>query len=242
MAHKKGMGSSRNGRDSESKRLGVKIYGGQLAKAGNIIVRQRGTKFHPGNGVGLGRDHTIFATVEGEVIFEKKGKQRSYVSVIPFGEDTAVAAPPKPKKAKEVKETSVPEAVETEATTAVEEVKTTEAPAKEEKPKAKKEEKKAEAEPKTEKKAEKAGKDQQAQLLEAIGKADKKDKQDLKELTGVGPAVEEKLNKLGIYTYAQVAKVGKKELELLHEIDASVAGRFEKDEWAKQAKKLDKNS
>ncbi|MBW7848255.1 MAG: 50S ribosomal protein L27 [Bacteroidales bacterium] len=83
MAHKKGVGSSQNGRESESKRLGVKIYGGQFAKAGNIIVRQRGTKHHPGNNVGIGKDHTIFALVDGKVEFRKKADNRSYISVIP---------------------------------------------------------------------------------------------------------------------------------------------------------------
>jgi len=82
MAHKKGAGSTRNGRESESKRLGIKIFGGQVAKAGNIIVRQRGTKHHPGKGVGLGKDHTIFALVDGKVEFVKKAKDRSYVSVV----------------------------------------------------------------------------------------------------------------------------------------------------------------
>ena len=84
MAHKKGAGSSRNGRESESKRLGVKIYGGQGAMAGNIIVRQRGTVHHPGNNVGIGRDHTLFALVSGTVKFQKKKDNRSYVSVIPI--------------------------------------------------------------------------------------------------------------------------------------------------------------
>ncbi|GAB1419659.1 50S ribosomal protein L27 [Bacteroidales bacterium] len=83
MAHKKGVGSSQNGRESESKRLGVKIYGGQFAKAGNIIVRQRGTKHHPGNNVGIGKDHTIFALVDGKVEFRKKTDNRSYISVVP---------------------------------------------------------------------------------------------------------------------------------------------------------------
>jgi len=81
MAHKKGMGSSRNGRESESKRLGVKIYGGQFAKAGNIIVRQRGTKHYPDKNVGMGKDHTLFALCDGIVTFTKKTKDRSYVSV-----------------------------------------------------------------------------------------------------------------------------------------------------------------
>ncbi|HQQ12411.1 MAG TPA: 50S ribosomal protein L27 [Bacteroidales bacterium] len=83
MAHKKGVGSSNNGRESESKRLGVKIYGGQFAKAGNIIVRQRGTKHHPGINVGIGKDHTIFALVDGKVEFRKKSDDRSYISVVP---------------------------------------------------------------------------------------------------------------------------------------------------------------
>ncbi|MGZ5303540.1 MAG: 50S ribosomal protein L27 [Bacteroidia bacterium] len=84
MAHKKGVGSSRNGRESESKRLGVKIFGGQAAIAGNIIVRQRGTKHHPGKGVGLGKDHTIYALVDGLVKFEKKRDAKSFVSIVPF--------------------------------------------------------------------------------------------------------------------------------------------------------------
>ncbi|MDH4570656.1 50S ribosomal protein L27 [Pseudomonas sp. BN414] len=83
MAHKKAGGSTRNGRDSESKRLGVKLYGGQVIKAGNIIVRQRGTKFHAGVGVGLGKDHTLFAKVDGVVKFEVKGAfGRKYVSIV----------------------------------------------------------------------------------------------------------------------------------------------------------------
>ncbi len=84
MAHKKGAGSSKNGRESASKRLGVKIYGGQAAVAGNIIVRQRGTKHHPGQNVGMGKDHTLFALKHGHVIFKKGRRNRSYVSVEPF--------------------------------------------------------------------------------------------------------------------------------------------------------------
>lgn len=83
MAHKKGAGSSRNGRESESKRLGVKIYGGQAAIAGNILVRQRGTQHHPGNNVGMGKDHTLFALVNGTVEFKRGINERSYVSVLP---------------------------------------------------------------------------------------------------------------------------------------------------------------
>jgi large subunit ribosomal protein L27 len=83
MAHKKGAGSSRNGRDSQSKRLGVKLFGGNVVKAGNIIVRQRGTKHNPGINVGLGKDHTLYALADGEVEFRKRKNNKSYVSVKP---------------------------------------------------------------------------------------------------------------------------------------------------------------
>ena len=86
MAHKKGVGSSRNGRESESKRLGVKIYGGEIAIAGNILVRQRGTTHHPGENVGMGKDHTLFALIDGEVNFRKRRNNRSFVSVLPIEE------------------------------------------------------------------------------------------------------------------------------------------------------------
>ena len=84
MAHKKGAGSSKNGRESHSKRLGIKIFGGQAAISGNIIIRQRGTKHHPGENVGIGKDHTLFALTDGIVEFKKGRKERSYVSVLPF--------------------------------------------------------------------------------------------------------------------------------------------------------------
>ncbi len=83
MAHKKGVGSSRNGRDSEAQRLGIKRFGGQLVKSGNILVRQRGTKFHPGNNVKKGSDDTLFATVDGIVNFERKDRNRLKISVYP---------------------------------------------------------------------------------------------------------------------------------------------------------------
>ena len=116
MAHKKGAGSSRNGRESHSKRLGIKIFGGQAAIAGNIIVRQRGTKHHPDKNVGIGKDHTLFALVPGIVTFKKKKDNKSYVSVLPLTvEDAApakVAAPKKVAKAavevKEEKEAKAP--------------------------------------------------------------------------------------------------------------------------------------
>jgi large subunit ribosomal protein L27 len=112
MAHKKGVGSSKNGRESESKRLGVKIYGGQFAKAGNILIRQRGTTHNPGENVGMGKDHTLFALIDGTVVFKKKLKNRSYVSVQPIVEvDVAVAEAPEVKAPKAEKIVAVEEPI-----------------------------------------------------------------------------------------------------------------------------------
>jgi len=86
MAHKKGVGSSRNGRESESKRLGVKLFGGQVCRAGNILVRQRGTRHNPGENVGIGRDHTLYALIDGTIQFRKKADNKSFVSVVPLTE------------------------------------------------------------------------------------------------------------------------------------------------------------
>ena len=84
MAHKKGVGSSKNGRESESKQLGVKIFGGQFAKAGNIVIRQRGTVHHPGENMGIGKDHTLFALIDGNVVFRRRKDNRSFVSIQPI--------------------------------------------------------------------------------------------------------------------------------------------------------------
>ena len=131
MAHKKGAGSYNNGRESHSKRLGIKIYGGQAAIAGNIIVRQRGTKHHPEKNVGIGKDHTLFALVDGKVSFRKRADNKSYVSIIPvdFSIPLSAAAPVKKattikvetKKEVEVKVDSAP--VKAEAVTKEAEVK-----------------------------------------------------------------------------------------------------------------------
>ena len=94
MAHKKGVGSTDNGRDSNSKRLGVKLFGGQAARAGNIIVRQRGTKFHPGDNVGMGRDFTLHALVDGTVTFKKKRLNRTFISILPFSDTPETIATP----------------------------------------------------------------------------------------------------------------------------------------------------
>ncbi|MBB6239891.1 50S ribosomal protein L27 [Pedobacter riviphilus] len=113
MAHKKGAGSSKNGRESHSKRLGIKVFGGQLAIAGNILVRQRGTKHHPDKGVGIGKDHTLFALVDGTVVFKKKQDNKSYVSILPITDaeiEAAVAKAPVAKKAVAKKEVVAEEA------------------------------------------------------------------------------------------------------------------------------------
>lgn len=91
MAHKKGQGSSRNGRDSNPKYLGVKRYAGEEVLAGNVLVRQRGTRVHPGRNVGLGRDHTLFALVDGKVAFDRKAKDRVFCSVIPLADEAAAS-------------------------------------------------------------------------------------------------------------------------------------------------------
>ena len=110
MAHKKGVGSTDNGRDSNSKRLGVKLFGGQEAIAGNIIVRQRGTKFHPGDNVGIGRDHTLFALTAGVVQYTTKRKNRTYVSIV----SDAVAEAETPAPAAKAQAAKAPEASEEE--------------------------------------------------------------------------------------------------------------------------------
>jgi len=104
MAHKKGVGSSRNGRESHGKRLGVKIFGGQEAIAGNVIIRQRGTSYHPGKNVGIGKDHTIFALVDGTVVFTTKREDRRYVAIKPKNEVVPTPKKRKPKAEKPAEE------------------------------------------------------------------------------------------------------------------------------------------
>ena len=112
MAHKKGVGSSKNGRESESKRLGVKLFGGEFAKAGNIIVRQRGTAHHPGENVGIGKDHTIYALTDGIVVFRKTKNNRSFISI------KSLIAEPTVQSGAEILEKIVDSAVETAVDTA----------------------------------------------------------------------------------------------------------------------------
>ena len=122
MAHKKGVGSSRNGRESHSKRLGVKIFGGSMAIAGNIIVRQRGTQHFPGVNVGMGKDHTLYALRDGKVVFRKKNGNKSYVSIEPIASEPTKVAPAeeKPVKAAPVEKSPVEAVAVTEAVTEAE--------------------------------------------------------------------------------------------------------------------------
>ena len=210
MAHKKGVGSSDNGRDSKSKRLGVKLYSGQVAKAGNIIIRQRGTKFHPGENVGMGKDHTLFALVPGTVYFKKRRLNRTFVGIEPLdGVQETVARTRKPKKAAE------PAAP---------------APEKKEAPKAKKQ-----APAKKDKDApaaKTAEKDEPTSRSAAP--ADQAD--DLKKIEGIGPKIAEILNNAGIFTFAQLAEKNATEVK---EILIAAGNRYKSHDpttWPDQAK------
>lgn len=211
MAHKKGVGSSDNGRDSKSKRLGVKLFGGQTAKAGNIIIRQRGTKFHPGENTYLGKDFTLHAQVDGVVTFTKRKNNRTYVSIMP--------------QLNEVAETlDVPSKIETPAPVQKQEVITSAEETSEEEPTgALTDEQKAEA---------------NQSLLSSIGTASIDSKDDLKKIKGVGPKLEETLNDLGIFTFEQVSKMTDKEYDLVDSLMDSFKGRGKRDDWAGQASEL----
>lgn len=209
MAHKKGQGSSNNGRDSQSNRLGVKIFGGQFAQAGNIIIRQRGTKFHPGENVGMGKDHTIYALVDGDVTFTRRRKNRNFVSILPLEVEAAPAVKAAPKKAAPKKEEPVAEAP------------------------------KKEAAPKADAPSAPADVDAaKADLIASLGEGSADDKDDLKKISGVGPVLEKTLNEIGIFKFSQVAKMTKTQYDLLDSITQKFPGRAERDDWAAQAKKL----
>lgn len=231
MAHKKAGGSSRNGRDSESKRLGVKRYGGELVTAGNIIVRQRGTKFHPGTNMGLGRDHTLFALSDGYVKFHVGQRGRSLVSIVdenpntPPSSNKKIGAPTASAKAAaavavasaSVSKKAAPKAEKAAAA-----------------PKAEAKPKKAAAAPKKEEAP--AGASKPSNLMaKAPADAD-----DLKKIKGVGPKSAEALNAIGIYKYEQLAAFSGADVEWLSgEIGFSVE-RIEKDGWIAMAAELAK--
>ena len=227
MAHKKGVGSSDNGRDSKSKRLGVKLFGGQTATAGNIIVRQRGTRFHPGDNVYMGRDHTLHARIDGKVLFTRGMKDRNYVSIVPLeivpetpvkptkptkptqpklDPDTAVAA----EKSAAKKKAAAPVAEETAVLESVESVA------------------EVAAAPVAEKAAEKKA---------AAPKKEKSPKlDDLKIVEGIGPKIETLLKEGGINTWAELAAAP---VERIKEILDAAGPRYQihdPSSWPAQAK------
>ena len=208
MAHKKGVGSTDNGRDSKSKRLGVKLFGGQHAKAGNILVRQRGTKYHPGENVYMGKDFTLHAEIEGTVTFRRRRKNRLYVNVMPNGSSNgngaaAVAAPAK-------EEAPAPKAEPVKAAAAPVE----EAPAaKEEAPKAK------------------ASKSEKITL--PSGKKIKHD--DLKVIEGVGPKIATILEEGGITTWEELANAPTEKVKELLEAAGPRYRVHDPATWSKQA-------
>jgi large subunit ribosomal protein L27 len=211
MAHKKGVGSTDNGRDSKSKRLGVKLFGGQHANAGNILVRQRGTKYHPGENVYMGKDFTLHAAIEGTVTFRRRRKNRLYVNVMPNGSDNGNAAAAVAAPAPEKKEKPAPKAEPTKAAAAPVE----EAPkAKEEAPKAK------------------ASKSEKITL--PSGKKINQD--DLKMVEGIGPKIEGLLNEGGIHTWEDLANAPTEKVQAILDEAGPRYRMHDPATWAKQAK------
>ena len=234
MAHKKGVGSTDNGRDSKSKRLGVKLFGGQFAKAGNIIVRQRGTKFHSGDNTYLGKDFSLHAKVDGFVTFTRKRNNRTYISILPELAPVSETLDVAPKKSAPKATPPAPVAEKP----AAEEVVVAEKAA-EPVTKVKKETPK----PKADKSAEIALSSEEKEaatkaLLSNIGEAAEADKEDLKKIKGVGPKLEGVLNSIGIYTFGQVSKMTDAEYDIVDSLMDSFKGRGKRDDWAAQAKDL----
>lgn len=237
MAHKKGVGSTDNGRDSNSKRLGVKLFGGQVARAGNILVRQRGTKYHAGDNVYAGRDHTLHAAVDGKVAFKKKRLDRTFISIIPFDTEEVVVekAAPAPKAAPVAAAPVVEEAPVVEAAPVVEDVveeapvveeaapvveevveeapiaAAAPAPAKEEKPKTSKSQK----------------------ITLPSGKKIKQD--DLKVVEGIGPKIEGLLNDADIKTWADLADAPQEKVQAILDEAGPRYRMHNPATWAKQA-------
>ena len=244
MAHKKGVGSTDNGRDSKSKRLGVKLFGGQTAKAGNIIVRQRGTKYHAGENVYIGKDFTIHAKVDGTVKFNKRRLDRTFVSIVPSNDTTVVvpeepqvrtraveapvveAAAPVAEEAAPTVEETAPAIEETAAQTAEEATPVVEEPA----PVVE-----AAAPPAAEEPAKKTSKSEKITL--PSGKKIKLD--DLKVVEGIGPKIEGLLNEASIHTWSDLATA---DLDKLQSILDEAGSRYRMHDpatWANQAKLAD---
>lgn len=210
MAHKKGVGSTDNGRDSNSNRLGVKLFAGELALAGNIIVRQRGTRFHPGDNVYMGKDHTLHAKVDGLVAFKKKRLNRTFVYIQPIDSVEETLAQPAPKKVKEPKP----------AAPKVEEAPVKEAPV-------------AAAAPEVKKEAPKAKKAKIEKITLPSGKKIKQD--DLKMVEGIGPKIEGLLNDGGIITWTDLANAPIDKVQAILDEAGPRYRMHNPATWAKQA-------
>lgn len=235
MAHKKGVGSSDNGRDSKSKRLGVKLFGGQVAKAGNILVRQRGTKFHPGENVYMGKDFTLHAAVAGRVKFRRWKNDRMYVSILPM-EGAPVAAAPAPKTKPEPVAPVMPEVTEP-VTPVVPEVAEpvaelpVEAPVVEAAPEVAEEVTPEVAEPAAE-----APKEKPAKVTSFTLPSGKKVKEnDLKFVEGIGPKIEELLHNAGITTWAQLGATEPATIQQILDDAGSKFAMHDPATWPKQA-------
>ena len=240
MAHKKGEGSTQNGRDSVSKRLGVKLFGGQLAVAGSIIIRQRGTRYHAGENVYLGKDYTVHAQVDGTVQFSKGRRNWTFVSILPFeevAETVAKVNKPAPKKATQTPIVEKKETVEAKIVTPVKAAG--EVPAKE--VKAEKKEaapKKAAAKEAKAEKKEAAAKKVKAEKKETAPKQAAKaaSKDDLKKIEGIGPKIASMLNDAGFNTFAELAAAKPEKIsEVLVEAGGNRYKAYDPSTWPQQA-------
>ncbi len=238
MAHKKGVGSTDNGRDSISKRLGVKLYGGQAAKAGNIIVRQRGTKFHAGNNVYMSKDFSLHAAIDGQVVYRKQKKNRTYVSILPFeGQETAAVVDEKvaPVSEPQTPVTEAPEAPAEEQTTPEAETEKGEPQTPvTEAPEAPAEEQPQETTPEAETEKSEPQRPQSGDKIELpSGKKVKVD--DLKVIEGIGPKIEGLFHDAGIKSWKDLAEA---DMEKLKEVLAEAGSRYRMHDpttWSKQA-------
>ena len=229
MAHKKGEGSTQNGRDSNAKRLGVKIFGGQTVRAGNILVRQRGTRFHPGDNVYMGKDYTLHASIDGTIVFRRKRLNRTFVNVVPF-ELLSEAVAPAPRKAQ-----AAPAPATVVAPPAIEELpeevreEVLEAVAAPEAPQAEV----AVIEDAPEAKAKPAPKAKAAAITLPSGKKIKQD--DLKVVEGIGPKIEELLHNAGIKTWADLAAAATETVQAVLDEAGPRYRMHDPATWAKQA-------
>ena len=223
MAHKKGVGSTDNGRDSKSKRLGVKLFGGQKATAGNILVRQRGTRFHPGENVYMGRDHTLHAAIDGVVEFTRTRNDRSFVHVLPFQEVAETVAPVKTAKKAETAPAAEKPAAKKKA---AEETVVVETPVAETAAPVAEEVNEVETAP--------AAEDDAPAKKAAAKKGPKPN--DLKIVEGVGPKIEQLLKEGGINTWEELAEAS---VDRLKEILDAAGSRYQIHDpstWPAQAK------